>query len=151
MDTSPPPDTVAEVPPKRKSRPRRVLIAISLVLFGLLAASLIYPAFPRVAERAPRTKAINTVKQLSLACRAYAADFGGVYPPSLDVLYPDYLKVPDLLEAEDANGRKIPMIYHSGFTDTGNSRAPLIEYPVLLNGRKIVGYCGGHVSELLPE
>ena len=56
----------------------------------------------------PRMRAVNHMKSLALACRAYAADWEGKLPPTLDALYPDFIDVESYSFAIDPNGKKSP-------------------------------------------
>lgn len=124
---------------------------IVLAIIAIPVITLFVPARNTIAERSPRTKALNDVKQLLLGCRAYAADHEGPYPPTLDALYPDYIDHKDFFHVHDHRGTRIPFIYHPGQKDLGEPRAILIEHPILFDGRRIVGYVGGHVQEVVVE
>ena len=67
------------------------LLAPLVILPAAIAASVAIPAFTGVQERALQTKALTNAKQICLACKQYAIDHNGDYPPSLDALFPTYL------------------------------------------------------------
>ncbi|MDF1741163.1 MAG: type II secretion system protein [Verrucomicrobiales bacterium] len=120
---------------------------VVILLVGILVASVVIPMQNGVSERAPVTIAYNNVKQLLLGCRAYAADNEGKYPANLKILYPYYIDHLPLFEGQDVkSGKKSPMIYFSGLTDTSPSRSPLIEHPFTFKGKKVIGFAGGHVT-----
>lgn len=83
-----------------------------------------------------------------LACRSYAADHGGAYPPDLAALFPDYIDTEDYHLAEDGRGGKVPMIYFSGLTTSDDPEAILIEHRVLYARKRVVGKVGGHIKLL---
>lgn len=91
-------------------------------------------------------KATKTLSSLLLACRSYAADWEGNYPPSLEALIPAYLDDEDFLYVENRQAEKRPFSYHPGYTDTSHSQSILIEYPFPLDGKRLVAFAGGHVS-----
>jgi hypothetical protein len=128
-------------------------IAIAWVVLALVAAPILWHFSPYNGPSAPakRTKAINHVKQLLLGCRAYAADHEGAYPSSLETLYPDYIDLKDFFHVPDDSGILIPMIYHTGHKDLDEPHAILIEHPLLFDRRRIVGYVGGHVQEVVVK
>ena len=117
-----------------------------LIVAVLIGASLV-PYGGGISERSPQTRELNRVKSLLLACRAYAADHeGGIYPPSLENLYPDYIDQKDFHLVPDNSGSTVPVIYHAGYTSADQS-AVVLEHPHDFNGKRIVGYVGGHVTE----
>lgn len=113
-----------------------------------IGCSLFYPAFSSISERSPRTKAFYTVKTLLLGCRAYAADHEGVYPPSLEILYPDYIDQEGFHLVRDESGSRVPVVYHAGYKDSDDPREVLIEHPLELKRKRILGYAGGTVVEV---
>src|SRR5690606_17908468 len=119
-------------------------LAFAWIALAVVSAPLLWHFLttPRIAERSPRVAAVNQVKQLVLACRAYAADHEGPYPPTLGALYPDYIDDLDHLFAIDEKGRKRILIYHPGFRDTDNPRPILIEHPNRFGTKRIAGYVG---------
>lgn len=119
------------------------------LVLSILVALLISSFFPSRTDWPRHNPALHQVKDHVLACRAYALNHEGAYPPSLDVLYPDYLDDERLLYAVDEQGTRIPMIYHSGLKETDFSRMPLIEYPIRFGSTRIVGYVGGQVQEVM--
>lgn len=115
-------------------------------IVAALIGSLLVPYKSGISERSPRTRELNRVKSLLLACRAYAADHEGeLYPPSLESLYPDYIDLKDFHLAPDKSGAKVPVLYHPGYT-SADQGAIVLEHPLDFNGKRIVGYVGGHVT-----
>lgn len=54
-------------------------LLVVIAIIGILASSAM-PAYNGIQERAKRTKDVNNVKQILLGCRAFAADWEGIYP-----------------------------------------------------------------------
>jgi len=63
-----------------------VVIAIIGILIGFLA-----PGAMKLREKARRAKCQNNLKQILYAISSYRDDHNEQYPPSLDVLYDDYV------------------------------------------------------------
>jgi hypothetical protein len=117
------------------------LFLIALALYF----SLYWIPYGGIATPATEIKAVSYVKQLLLACRAYAADHEGAYPPNLGVLYPDYVDVPEIFFAQGPDGNDIPILYYPGLIETSAPDAVLIEHPVQYSGHRIIGTAGGRV------
>lgn len=125
----------------------KIVPATAVLVVILIAAGLFLSIQNTPSGRSTVVGAVNDVKQLVLGCRAYAADNNGNYPPSLSVLYPDYIDHRPLFEGLDERGKnKSPMIYHPGLTNTSNSGTQLIEHPFTFGGKKVIGYANGQVT-----
>jgi len=125
-----------------------ILLIIGIPIVAIPVAQSFMPRYNGIAERSPRVKAVTQVKQLLFACRTYAADFEGVYPESLAILYPDYIDDESFFSVRDIDGIQIPMIYHPGFKVTAPPDNVLIESPLTIKGKKVIGYVNGRVVEV---
>ena len=56
----------------------------------VLFIGLLVPVLYRAKECARMAVCVSNLKQLGLVCSLYADNFGGAYPSSLSLLYPDY-------------------------------------------------------------
>lgn len=54
-------------------------LLVVIAIIGILASSAM-PAYNGIQERAKRTRDVNNIKQILLGCRAFAADWEGLYP-----------------------------------------------------------------------
>lgn len=122
------------------------LAAIGVIL--LILGFVVWFHFPKntVSKRSPKLVEWSKIKNLTLACRAYAADWDGQYPNRLTDLYPDYLNDQQQLKARNLKGAESNFIYYPGQTDTSHSRLPLIKHPFIFDGNRITGWTGGHVT-----
>ncbi len=132
---------------ERKNRSARTFAWLVLPILAILLILNFLP--PKlISARIEPSFALNQVKSLVFACRAYAADHDRAYPPSLDALHPSYIDDERLFYALDKQGNRIPIIYHPDRKATDDPRALLIEHPIRFGSRRIVGYVGGHVQEI---
>jgi len=58
---------------------------------GVLIGFLVIPS-PATRLRQAEVKSMTGARKVVLACRQYSREHGGVYPPSLDTLFPAYLQ-----------------------------------------------------------
>ncbi|MCE9610923.1 MAG: GYF domain-containing protein [Chthoniobacter sp.] len=65
------------------------------VLLGVVAA-LLLPVFAGAKANARDEQALNSGKLIGIACRMYAFDHDGAFPPNLQVLSPKYLPNPQI-------------------------------------------------------
>lgn len=70
-----------------------VLLPVTITIIAVLA-SLAVPVYNGVTVKAEQAKALANAKSIVLACRAYAADYGGMAPDSLADLEEDYPGLP---------------------------------------------------------
>ena len=132
-------------------------LLVVIAIIGILASSAM-PAYNGIQERAKRSKDLNNIKQILLGCRAFAADWEGLYP-SFD---PDAAKEGGGEDSKFTTSTEAFNVYCyvSGQTDTSFSRSPLVadglmdgpgEYgefhPWLKSKKAVIGFCGGHVTE----
>lgn len=64
---------------KKTSAFTLIELLVVIAIIGILASSAM-PAYNGIQERAKRTKDVNNIKQILLGCRAFAADWEGLYP-----------------------------------------------------------------------
>ncbi len=107
--------------PPQKSRNYGQWLVRIVVLVGLfsLLATVVAPHFLRTGHRAPRTMCKSNLKNIGTAFEMYSTDWGGLYPPRLEQLTPNYLKtIPTCPSAE-----RVTYVYtvglYAGYNDKG--------------------------------
>lgn len=136
----------------------RGLAITGMVLGGMgffvlpVVAAMVLPAYMKVVERARIVKQEDDIRILHMACKDYAADHDGKFPPDLQDVYPDYLvEAPTLKAMSSETGQ--PEFYHylPGFTDTPQFRTrPLIASPAPIGGQRVMALVGGEIVQV-PE
>ncbi len=151
-----------------KSSARRAVLGSCLALSPLLAVvaakadsslkSSADPGAPGVMQAGPQTnppqndgkaaKSLSFAKQIALACKIYAADNDGAFPPTLDALVPSYFSADNLkkmLVSAFAPNEPVGFTYHPGLTDASDPKAILLEdkFAPTASGQKIVVYVDG--------
>jgi prepilin-type processing-associated H-X9-DG protein len=84
----------------------RCLPVVGVLAALLLAAHGLSLRFPREAELRQTCK--NNLRQIALACHAYAQDHDGAFPSSLESLSPEYISAPGALRCPRAKDRSAP-------------------------------------------
>lgn len=130
----------------------RVVLTVALILAACgLLAFIALTLYGRTTPRADGQVARTQMKELLGGCQAYAADHDGNYPPSLEVLYPNYIDNNLLFYAEGPKGNRIPLVYHPGLKMIADPAVPLVEYPFPVGATKISGNTRGAVMTVLID
>lgn len=135
----------------------------SLAVYGVtlcLIAQIIAPpesAFAQInplaktVQRAEVAKQTSNAKQISLACRIYAIDNGGLFPQKLDELVPDYLTDKQVLEWKNPETKATNSWgYIGGLNDSKPAKTVLVYSPDDFTGKRIVVYTTS-LSAVLTE
>lgn len=129
-------------------------IIAGLAFVGIVVATFI-PAFSKVRENANAIYQVNEIRQITMACKMYAMENDGKFPPHLEVLVPNFLESEELLTWEDRKTReKLPYLYRPGLKQESAPDEPIVLAPAAINHRRAVGYADGHVEAMklpLPE
>jgi len=79
-----------------------------------------------VKTKAMLTKSLSNEKQIAIACKLYAGDNDGEFPPSLESLVPQYVPDPQIFISPFAPGTPMGYEYTTGLYDTYNADIILI-------------------------
>jgi hypothetical protein len=91
------------------------------------AAGVALPVFGEVQKKGKATKSLSNAKQLATACKLYAVDNSGKFPPTLQALVPDYLASPAIFASPFRPEVPMGYDYKAGLTDTSAAGLVLIE------------------------
>jgi hypothetical protein len=105
------------------------------MLIGYISAALVLLFIGLTVIRVIRSvqiEAIETVslshgQRIALACRTYALDHGGNYPPSLGILFPKYLKDRAVLISPFQPHESVGYRYTTGLTVGSPSDTVIVE------------------------
>lgn len=118
---------------------------LGLIPWGIVAAIAI-PAFTKTGEIKMTATDQMEIRELTLACRVYAFDNDGKFPPYLEALFPDYITDRELLTAEISTNPRVvaPYLYRPGLTTETVTREMFIVGPERgSDGKRAVGYIDG--------
>jgi Zn-dependent protease with chaperone function len=101
-----------------------MLVTVAIVA---LLASIALPAFNGVRDKAIETKALSNAKMLGLACKQYAVDHDGNFPPSLGALYPTYVQNKAEFASPLNPSQPLGYNYAPGLGDYSPAETPLLE------------------------
>jgi hypothetical protein len=98
-----------------------------LIAPAAIAAGVALPVFGQVQEKGKATKSLSQAKQIALACKLYAVDNNGKFPPALQALVPDYLLDTSIFVSPFRLDARVGYDYTSGLTDTSPASTILLE------------------------
>ncbi|MAS92570.1 MAG: hypothetical protein CMO55_05175 [Verrucomicrobiales bacterium] len=120
------------------------------IIFGLIpwavGSAIAIPALTKTGEIKMTATDQMEIRELTLACRVYAFDNDGNYPPNLEALFPDYIDDRELLTAEISTNPRVvkPYLYRPGLTTKVESREMFIAGPIRgSDNTRAVGYNDG--------
>ena len=100
---------------------------ITMAAFGVVILFWMVSPGSGIKSTSPVTKSLINAKALGHACRQYALDHQGDFPPSLDALFPTYLKDRSVLASPLMPSEPVGYIYTPGLKDAGPVNAVVIE------------------------
>lgn len=92
-----------------------------------IAAGMALPVFSKVQDKGKATKSLSNAKQIGLACKLWALDNDGAFPPSLEVLVPDYIPTTQVFISPFNSTMPMGYTYHAGLTENSPPETVLIE------------------------
>jgi len=125
------------------------LVAPLVIAPVAIAAGVAMPVFGSVQGKAKATKSLANARQIATACRLYAVDNKGKFPPKLEALVPDYLVDASLFISPFAPGEPMGYTYTTGLTDTSDPTLDLLEDKFsAASGQRVVVHadCSGQVT-----
>ncbi len=115
-------------------------LGISVIPLAILAG-IALPVFAAVKERGGETKCLTNAKSIGLACKLYASDHDGAFPPDLASLEPDYIPELDALVCPiSKEGAEAEFEYFGGTASDPPQELLLQARHESRKGRKIVVY-----------
>jgi hypothetical protein len=103
---------------------RNILIGFFLIA---LAASILVPAFSKKTIVVGQPKEVANIEQVGFACKEYAIDHAGKFPPKLDDLYPQYLSNRSPLNSPEVPSQRANYDYTPGLTTSSPPGTVLIK------------------------
>ena len=103
------------------------LAAPLLIAPVAVAAGVALPIFSKAKERSKATKYLNKEKQIGIACKLYAQDNHGKFPPTLEELVPDYIPTAELFVSPFAPEVPMGYDYTAGLTEQSPPDTILLE------------------------
>ena len=105
------------------------------------------PIFTTVQGRAQSVKCLSEAKQIAMACKLYAMDHKGNYPPALDQLVPEYLPDKHIFECALRKGQPPEGYEYFGGKDTDPASTHLFSSRATTRDRRrIVATSDGAVA-----
>ena len=101
----------------------------------------------------PRMKALLNVRTICLACRQYSREHGGVFPASLDVIFPRYLQDRTVLASPLQPGDPNGYTYTpppAKLTDSPDTIVLEDRFAPTIDHTRIVSYANGSARVLTP-
>ena len=85
------------------------------------------PMLTSLRSKAQAAASLSNARQIAMACKLYAADHGGKFPPSLQGLVPDYLPNAAIFVSPFAPSEPIGYIYHPNVDSPPDPKTVLLE------------------------
>ena len=103
----------------------QVLVPLAIVP-AAIAAGIAVPVYNSVQEKGKATKSLAQAKQIVLACKLYASDNDGKFPPTLDALAPTYC-MPTIFVSPFAPDEAMGYTYTPGKTEKSPATEIVVE------------------------
>lgn len=128
----------------------QVLLPLAAVPAALMAAGIANSASEGALTKGKASHSLANAKQIALACKLYAGDHDGKFPPTLDDLLPTYLGTRTIFVSPFAPGEPMGYTYTPGLTDNSPPDTVLLEdkHSVQEHQRVVVHVdCSGEVTK----
>ena len=122
--------------------------AVTFIAFSLMAWPGYLEPAAKAADDAPANvetseigkASLSNAKQLGVACKLYALDHDGDYPPNLLELYPDYLATKELFPCPMVPGQDLGYAYVGGKVSDPPKQPLLYSKSAFADGKWVVVY-----------
>jgi hypothetical protein len=114
-----------------------------LLLLSPILAGIALPVFAEVKDRGNQTRALSDIKQVGTACKIYAADHDGRFPPKLEDLIPDYLPDAGLLACTYPDPKNPVAFEYFGGSEKDDPKKILIASPAIEGKGRVFLYVDG--------
>ena len=125
------------------------------VMPAAMAAGMALPAFGKVSAKGKASSSLLQAKQIAIACKMYAGDHDGKFPPTLDALVPAYLPERKVFVSPFAPDEPMGYTYHPGLTEKSPSETVLVEdrYSIGVAGQRVTIHADttGEVTKATEE
>ncbi len=123
-----------------------------VVMLPVLAilAGIAVPVFGEVRTRGKEVQSLSQAKQIAVACRSYASDHRGAFPPQLEDLVPAYLPDRTLFASPLSPGEAMAYYYFGGTDQAPPDTVLLMSKYKNRRGRRIVMHVNGGGSVGVP-
>ena len=128
-----------------KHRASQVII---VALVGFMVSHRVVAQFEVGSEYGPMSSQIKNMHSLLTTLTVHSDDLGGFYAETLAELKQgasDPAALDSLMHWKTDADQFLPMLYLSGLADTATDNTPIIASPVLVDGKRAVGYINGSV------
>lgn len=125
-----------------------IALGIVGIFVSAIGAAVVLPAYVGVQDRVELNRELVELRQIGMACRAFAIDSDGDFPTSLDDLVPDYVSDPSLLDFAVPGETPKQWRYRPGFSTDEARIEPVAISPYPVRGRYLVLYSDTSVQTL---
>jgi hypothetical protein len=124
---------------------------LALTLFVLpVLAGIALPVFSQVQVKAKETRSMSNAKQLVLACKLYALDNRGAFPPKLEELVPKYLPDKSVLVCPLSPTLPLGYQYYGGVDSEQPTKVVLMSKFADGQHKRVIAYADGSCAMRLP-
>ncbi|MCB1225901.1 MAG: DUF4190 domain-containing protein [Verrucomicrobiales bacterium] len=128
----------------------RAGLVLGYLSFPVMLVVVWLPFANAVLDKANQIKTINNAREIVMACKAYAGDHGGAFPPALESLVTErYLDDAATLQTfpPSADGEAVGFEYIPGGSDSGAATAVVIRSKrSWRDGKRLVGLLDGSIA-----
>ncbi|MEO7932655.1 MAG: DUF4190 domain-containing protein [Chthoniobacterales bacterium] len=111
---------------------------VAIFMLGIMAG-IAFPVISKVQENARLTQDLGNAKHIGLACKLWAQDHNGHFPPNLEVLVPEYLPNHSVLTSAFATDKsEVSYEYTPGLTESSPGDTVLLRDKYTRSHKEII-------------